>query len=164
MHAKAPSSTSGGKRHRLKPKSLRSGFVPGTNPNTVVHPLRASIFLISKIAASMPHTKGQESSMKGVALASKVPNLNFAAANPYWVRELGQHLDVVVGLCHNGTRALGHLVAVASAELEGGEISGDTVEGLGWLLSELGDMGAWATVMAQSCKAATADFCPPERG
>jgi hypothetical protein len=153
---------SGSKRHRLKPKPLRSGFVPGTNPNTVVHPLRASIFLIARIAAATPF-RDKRAPDVGINSSLKVLNLDYASANPYWVRELGQHLDVIVGLCQNGTRALGHLLAVSSAELEGGEISGDTVEGLGWLLSELGDMGAWATVMAQSCKAATTEFCPPEQ-
>jgi hypothetical protein len=164
MHAKAPSSTTGSKRHHRKPRQLRSGYAPGSNPDTAVHPLRASLYLISKIARSMPQVRSRASSRKRVPIASRVPDLDYSAANPYWVRELGQHMDVIVGLCHNGTRALGHLLAVASAELEGGEISSDTVEGLGWLLSELGDMGAWATVMAKGCKAATADFCPSDQG
>lgn len=139
---------------------LRSGHAIGKNPNTALHPIRASLNLISKIAESPAHSKKQRVPAGHMTHASKVPNLSYAAANPYWVRELGQHLDVIVGLCQNGSRALGHLLALASAELEGGEVSGDTVEGLGWLLSELGDVGAWATVMAQSCKAATADSCP----
>jgi hypothetical protein len=164
MQAKAPSSTSGGKRHHPKPRQMRSGYASGANPNTVVHPLRASIFLIARIAAIAAPPRDNRAPAIDSARTSKVPNLDYSAANPYWVRELGQHLDVIVGLCQNGTRALGHLLAVSSAELEGGEISGETVEGLGWMLSELGDIGAWATVMAQSCKAATADFCPPERG
>jgi hypothetical protein len=163
LNKKDHSHQSGRKRHHPKSKPLRSGFVPGTNPNTVVHPLRASLFLIARIAAAATPTKDNREPALGIDSSSKVPSLDYASANPYWVRELGQHLDVIVGLCQNGSRALGHLLAVSSAELEGGEISGDTVEGLGWLLSELGDVGAWATVMAQSCKAATADFCPPDR-
>jgi hypothetical protein len=152
---------SGRKRHHPKPKPQRSGYAPGANPNTVVHPLRASLFLIARIAAATP-SRDKRAPAMGINSSLKVPNLDFASANPYWVLELGQHLDVIVGLCQNGSRALGHLLAVSSAELEGGEISGETVEGLGWLLSELGDIGAWATVMAQSCKAATADYCPPD--
>jgi hypothetical protein len=150
---------SGRKRHHPKDKPLRSGYVRGQNPHTVVHPFRASLILISRIAAATP-SRDKRAPAMGINSSSKVPSLDYASANPYWVRELGQHLDVIVGLCQNGSRALGHLLAVSSAELEGGEVSGDTVEGLGWLLSELGDVGAWATVMAQSCKAATADFCP----
>jgi hypothetical protein len=162
LNKKDHSHQSDRKRHHPKPKPLRSGYAFGANPNTVVHPLRASLFLIAKIAAATPFRDKRAPAM-GINSSSKVPNLDYASANPYWVLELGQHLDVIVGLCQNGSRALGHLLAIASAELEGGEISGDTVEGLGWLLSELGDIGAWATVMAQSCKTATADFCPPDR-
>ena len=150
-------------RSHRKPKLLRSGYSPGANPDTVQHPLRASLILIAMIAGSTAQTQHSGAQSKAVNSASKVPQLEYESANPYWVRELGQHLDVIVGLCQNGSRALGHLLAIASAELEGGEISGETVEGLGWLLSELGDIGAWATVMAQSCKVATADFCPPDR-
>ena len=149
-------------RSHRKPKLLRSGYAPGVNPDTVQHPLRASLILIARIASASQTQNGGAPS-KAVHTASKIPKLDYDAANPHWVRELGQHLDVIVGLCQNGSRALGHLLALASAELEGGEISGETVEGLGWLLSELGDMGAWATVMAQSCKASTADLCPPDR-
>jgi hypothetical protein len=149
-------------RSHRKPKLLRSGYAPGANPDTVQHPLRASLILIARIASTSQTQHGGAQS-KAVNSTSKVPQLEYASANPYWVLELGQHLDVIVGLCQNGSRALDHLLALASAELEGGEISGETVEGLGWLLSELGDIGAWATVMAQSCKASTTDFCPPDR-
>jgi hypothetical protein len=152
------------RRPQQKHRVMRSGYARGKNPDTVVHCMRASVILIAKIAVSLGKGKPQLDPAMGFINASQLPKLDFAAANPYWVRELAGHLDVIVGLCQNGTKALGHLLAVASAEFEGGEISGDTVEGLGWLLSELGDMGAWATVMSQSCKAATADFCPPERG
>ena len=151
-----------GRRIHRKPKLLRSGYAPGANPDTVQHPLRASLILIARIASAAQIQNGGAQS-KAVDTTSRFPKLDYDAANPYWVLELGQHLDVIVGLCQNGSRALGHLLAIASAELEGGEICGETVEGLGWLLSELGDMGAWATVMAQSCKASTADFCPPDR-
>jgi hypothetical protein len=162
LNKKDHSHQRGSKHRHPKTKPLRSGYVSGANPNTVVHPMRASLILIARIAAATP-TKDKRAPAMGINSSSKVPDLDYASANPCWVRELGQHLDVIVGLCQNGSRALGHLLAVSSAELEGGEISGDTVEGLGWLLSELGDVGAWATVMAQSCKAATADFCPPDR-
>ena len=148
-------------RSHRRPKFLRSGYAPGANPDTVQHPLRASIILIARIASASQTQNGGARS-KTINTASQTPKLDYESANPYWVRELGQHLDVIVGLCQNGSRALGHLLAIASAELEGGEISGETVEGLGWLLSELGDIGAWATVMAQSCKASTADFCPTD--
>ena len=150
------------KRSHRKHKLLRNGYAPGANLNTVQHPLRASLILIAQIASAAQTQNGGAQS-KAVDTTSRFPKHDYDAANPYWVRELGQRLDVVVGLCQNGSRALGHLLALASAKLEGGEISGETVEGLGWLLSELGDIGAWATVMAQSCKASTADFCPPDR-
>ncbi len=153
------------RNHRIqsKPKTMRSGYVHGLNPYTVVHPIRASLSLFVKIAVSASQVKRRGVPASGNVQCAKVPDLDYTTANPHWVRELGQHMAVIVGLCQNGSRACGHLLAVASAEFEGGEISSDTVEGLGWLLSELGDLGAFATVVGQSCTAATADFCPPDK-
>jgi hypothetical protein len=156
----------------------------GSNADTVTHPLRCILYLIVQIAHSnalvnaslnpshIPHD-GQPDNTHLDALmdgkpakhqhpATALPAIDYEACDPYLVRELGLHLETMIGLAFNGTRALGHLLALASAEVEDGSICGNTVEGLGWLLSELGDVGAWATVMRESCLAATKDFSPSD--
>jgi hypothetical protein len=140
------------------------------NPATVVHPLRAVVCLLAEISTTSTNVstvpKADEYAEPDPTTrphpASALPPLDYAGSNPYLVKELGNHLDTLMGVCFSGTRAVGHLLALASPEVEGGEVSQDTIEGLGWLLSELGDMGAWATVMSQQCKAVTFDFEPIE--
>ena len=151
--------------------SLSGGRSTRINPATVVHPLRAVVYLLAEIAATSTSMRVAPSADDYTEPApaarphpaSALPALDYAGSNPYLVQELGTHLDTIVSVCFSGTRAVGHLLALASPEVEGGEVSQDTIEGLGWLLSELGDMGAWATVMSQQCKAVTFDFEPSER-
>jgi hypothetical protein len=151
-----------------KPNGMGSGRSTRINPATVVHPLRAVVNLLAEISATStsilisPKADDYEEPDPTTRphLSSALPALDYVGSNPYLVKELGHYLDTLVGVCFSGTRAVGHLLALASPEVEGGEVSQDTIEGLGWLLSELGDMGAWATVMSQKCKAVTFDLEP----
>lgn len=154
-----------------KQNGMGNGRSTRINPATVVHPLRAVVYLLAEISATstsvsaVPKADDYEEPDPTARPhpASALPALDYAGSNPYLVKELGNHLDTLVGVCFSGTRAVGHLLALASPEVEGGEVSQDTIEGLGWLLSELGDMGAWATVISQQCKAVTFDLEPSER-
>jgi hypothetical protein len=151
-----------------KLNSMGIGRSTRINPATVVHPLRAVVYLLAEISATRTSVStapkaddyAEPDPTARPHPASALPVLDYAGSNPYLVKELGNHLDTLMGVCFSGTRAVGHLLALASPEVEGGEVSQDTIEGLGWLLSELGDMGAWATVMSQECKAVTFDFEP----
>ena len=153
-----------------KQNGMSNGRSTRINPATVVHPLRAVVYLLAEISATSTSVLVAPKADDYAELdpttrphpASALPALDYAGSNPYLVKELGNHLDTLMGVCFSGTRAVGHLLALASPEVEGGEVSQDTIEGLGWLLSELGDMGAWATVMSQQCKAVTFDFEPIE--
>lgn len=153
-----------------KQNGIGNGRSTRINPATAVHPLRAVVYLLAEISATSTSVSTapkaddyrEPDPTTRPHPASALPALDYAASNPYLVKELGNHLDTLVGVCFSGTRAVGHLLALASPEVEGGEVSQDTIEGLGWLLSELGDMGSWATVMSQQCKAVTFDFEPTE--
>jgi hypothetical protein len=156
----------------------------GANGDTVTHPLRCILYLVVQIAQSNALVKASQNSPQNphgglpdstrldalldgkphqhLHPATALPDIDYESCDPYLVHELGLHLETLAGLAFNGTRALGHLLALASAEVEDGTICGNTVEGLGWLLSELGDLGAWSTVMRESCLAATKDFSPSD--
>lgn len=47
--------------------------------------------------------------------------------------------------------AIGHLMAQSAPELEDGTVSADTLEALGWLLAELGELGAQMTAVGMRC-------------
>ncbi len=142
-------------------KHITKAVNPKTiNPDTVIHAFRATLHLVALIATGQT---GEDASDKPPALSAlMLPTLDLDNADPFLVRALGQHLDSITGLACNSARAIGHLLAVASPEIEGGEFSQTTIEGLGWTLAELGDAGSWATVLAQRCKMVTADFEPHE--
>ena len=52
-------------------------------------------------------------------------------------------------------------MAHSAVVIDDGTVSSDTVEALGWLLAELGDLGAGLLVIAAHCRRATSDYTPP---
>jgi hypothetical protein len=70
-------------------------------------------------------------------LTSKQPQAQIAA-----------NAATVMSVCNHGIAALGHLLAHSAPVIEDGTIGADTVEALGWLLAELGDMAAYCMVLA----------------
>ena len=88
--------------------------------------------------------------------------IDYDAADPKILEVLREELATLIGVANSGVSAIGHLLALAAPEVEGGEVPGDTIEGLGWLLTLLGDTAGWATEMKLRCDQANADYSPPE--
>jgi hypothetical protein len=65
------------------------------------------------------------------------------------IADKAQTTTAVIGL---GLSAIGNLMACAAPEMEDGTISADTVEALGWLMAELGEMAAVCFVLATLCR------------
>ena len=89
-------------------------------------------------------------------------SVDYEAANPQSLEALREELATLIGVANNGVTAIGHLLALAAPEVEGGEVSGDTMEGIGWLLTLLGDSAGWATEIKLRCDQANADYSPPD--
>lgn len=62
--------------------------------------------------------------------------------------QLAASATTVMSICNHGMAAIGHLLALSAPVIEDGTIGADTVEALGWLLAELGDMAAYCMVLA----------------
>jgi hypothetical protein len=62
--------------------------------------------------------------------------------------QLAASANTVMSVCNHGMAAIGHLLAHSAPVIEDGTIGADTVEALGWLLAELGDMAAYCMVLA----------------
>lgn len=60
--------------------------------------------------------------------------------------------DAVACAVHAGMGAIGNLVVCAAPNFEDGIVGCDAVEALGWLLSELGDLGASAAAVSAQCR------------
>lgn len=65
---------------------------------------------------------------------------------------LAESAETVMAVCQNGMAALGQLLAHSSPVIEDGTVGADSVEALGWLIAELGDMTAYCLVLAAECR------------
>ncbi len=63
-------------------------------------------------------------------------------------RQLAQDAVLVMNVCQNGLGALGKLVALTAPEIDDGTVGSDSIEALGWLMSELGDVAAYCAVLS----------------
>ena len=63
-----------------------------------------------------------------------------------------ENTEMVTAVCQNGIAALGHLLAHSSPLIEDGTVGADSVEALGWLIAELGDLTAYCLVLASELR------------
>ncbi|TWO69111.1 hypothetical protein FN976_20465 [Caenimonas sedimenti] len=84
--------------------------------------------------------------------------IDVAASPPEVHREIREQAKVAAAALSNGISAVGILIPYAAPEFEDRTIGGDTVEALGWLLSELGVLGAILIEIALECSQ-----CPSPR-
>ena len=78
---------------------------------------------------------------------------NGSASIPTSLRQpLSENAETVMSVCQNGMAALGQLLAHSSPVIEDGTVGADSVEALGWLIAELGDMTAYCLVLAAECR------------
>ena len=76
-----------------------------------------------------------------------------SASIPLSLRQpLSENAEIVMAVCQNGMAALGHLLAHSSPMIEDGTVGADSVEALGWLIAELGDLTAYCLVLAADCR------------
>lgn len=87
--------------------------------------------------------------------------IDFAAADPQLLVEIAEDAETLMGAMHSGTGAIGQLLANSAVMVEDGTISAACLEALGFLLSEMGDMGSGLMILAASCRRETIDYTPP---
>ena len=87
----------------------------------------------------------------------------YGLADPDLLVQLAEDAEAVIGTVQLGSSAIGQLMAHAAPEIEDRTVCSDTVEALGWLLSELNDAAATLMVLMAECKQSTVDYAPPKR-
>lgn len=65
---------------------------------------------------------------------------------------LAESAEIVMAVCQNGMAAVGQLMAHSSPVIEDGTVGADSVESLGWLIAELGDLSGYCLVLAAECR------------
>ncbi|WP_382159313.1 hypothetical protein [Hydrogenophaga sp. ANAO-22] len=79
-------------------------------------------------------------------------NVDYANSDRAIVAATGQNASCMASALHMGIGAIGHLLATSAPQIEDGSVDSDAVEALGWLIAELGDLGAELAVMAIQCR------------
>ena len=86
--------------------------------------------------------------------------IDYAAADAALLVQVADNAETAMHVVQLGLSAVGQLLVRAAPEVETGEISGDAIEALGWLMSELGEFSATAFALASACRRFTHDYAP----
>lgn len=97
----------------------------------------------------MPHLPVREKS-----------EIDYASADPDLLVDIARHADTTLRTVHLGTAAIGELLVSVSPEVGTGEFPANTIEAIGWLLAELGDLAATAHHLVAGCQRYTSDYAP----
>ena len=87
-------------------------------------------------------------------VTDKQGKLDLLASSPSLVLEVAERAETSVKAINMGIAAVGNLMPYAAPEIEDGTIAMGTVEALGWLLSELGELAATCMALAAECRQA----------
>lgn len=79
-------------------------------------------------------------------------NVDYINSDRATVEAAGQNAESIASALHMGIGAIGHLLATSAPQIEDGSVDSDAIEALGWLIAELGDLGAELAVMAIQCR------------
>lgn len=88
-------------------------------------------------------------------------DVDFAAADSKLLVEIAEGAEMMMGATHNGIGAIGHLLANSAVMIEDGTIGADSLEALGYLMGELGDLAACCMTLAAQCRRGTFSRAPP---
>jgi hypothetical protein len=79
-------------------------------------------------------------------------NVDYANSDQAIVAAAGQNAACMASALHMGMGAIGHLLATSAPQIDDGSVGSDAIEALGWLMAELGDLGAGLAVIAIQCR------------
>lgn len=80
-------------------------------------------------------------------------NVDYTHSDQAIVAATGQNAACMASALHMGMGAIGQLLATSAPQIDDGSVGSDAIEALGWLMAELGDLGAELAVIAIRCRA-----------
>jgi hypothetical protein len=83
-------------------------------------------------------------------------DFDLSAASSATLMLLASNADTVAGAMNRGLSTLGALIAYSAPELEDGTLGAESIEAIGWLLSELGALNAVCADLSMRCHHAAA--------
>ena len=79
-------------------------------------------------------------------------------------RRVAENAETIMAVCQNGMAALGHLLAHSAPVIEDGTISATSLEAIGWLMAELGDLSAACLLLSAEFRCAGASVASRGNG
>lgn len=86
--------------------------------------------------------------------------VDFPAVDPNLLIVVAGDAETLMRVVHHGIGAIGHLLAHSAVVIEDGTVGADSIESLGFLMAELGDLAAGCMTLATQCRRETHDFQP----
>lgn len=86
--------------------------------------------------------------------------IDYIASDPAILAQLADAADASLLIIHLSTSAVGRLLARTATEPFSEMENDDSVEALGWLVAELGDLASVARSMSAMCRRITYDYAP----
>ena len=87
--------------------------------------------------------------------------VGYAHVEPVLLEQIADDAHALMATLQMGVSAVGQLMAYAAPEVEDGSFSSDTVEALGWFLSEVSEISFTLMPMVVACRHHNADYAPP---
>ena len=115
------------------------------------------------MATEQPSTRPMRELLLQLPLLPITPDhrIDYEAADADLLLELADKAETVMNTINLGLSAVGTILAHASPEV-GSEISGYTVEAIGWHIAENADAAAALLSLAHACRHHIADYTPPQ--
>ena len=79
-------------------------------------------------------------------------NIDFQAADPALLATIAADAEATMAVIQSGLGAIGHLLAHSAVVIEDGTVGADSLESLGFLMAELGDLAAACMVLGAHCR------------
>jgi len=109
----------------------------------------SSAFSLCNFALLLPHLQ-----------VTATNEIDYAAADPALLMQLGDAADAVLLITHISTSAVGRLLAQAGIEPLADAVVVDSIEALGWLVAELGELAGAVHRISAACRLHTHDYAP----
>lgn len=85
-------------------------------------------------------------------LREKAGHVDLAGSTSGLVHSIMENAETTVSSMNRALAAIGVLIAHSSVEIEDGTVHQETIEALGWALSEMGELAGACMVLAAQCR------------
>lgn len=108
----------------------------------------------SPVASTLRPTRRLIQSLPYLSVDNAIRGPDFERSPRALLAAIGDDAEATMSTIHLGLGAIGQLLAHASPEAEDRTISADSLESLGFLMAELGDLAAACMTLAAHCRRA----------